>query len=95
MNDRPDRRAAPSDSRGPRLGFGLANLGIMALAVLAIVWGYVLLSRGSVTAAPLLLVLGYMVLLPLGLLFGYRRLKGSDPEGEGGRPPTPSNKMSR
>ena len=42
----------------------------MVLAVLAIVWGYVLLNRGSVTAAPLLLTLGYMVLLPLGLLFG-------------------------
>jgi hypothetical protein len=78
MNDRPDRRDAPGDSRRAWLGFGLANIGIMALAVLAIVWGYVLLSRGSVTAAPILLVFGYMVLLPLGLLFGYRRLRGSD-----------------
>jgi hypothetical protein len=84
MDDRPDRRAAPGDSTGSWLGFGLVNLGIMALAVLAIVWGYVLLNRGSVTAAPILLVLGYMVLLPLGLLFGYRRLRGRDSKVEGG-----------
>lgn len=81
MNNRPDHRAAPNASRGAWFGFGLANIGIIVLAVLAIVWGYVLLSRGSVTAAPLLLVLGYMVLLPLGLLFGYRRLRSRDSEG--------------
>jgi hypothetical protein len=81
MNDRPDRRPAQNDSSGTWLGFGLANIGIMVLAVFAIVWGYVLLNRGSVTAAPILLVLGYMVLLPLGLLFGYRRLRGRDSEG--------------
>jgi hypothetical protein len=92
MNDRLDHRTAPSDSRGVWLGFGLANIGIMGLAVLAIVWGYVLLSRGSVTAAPLLLVLGYMVLLPLGLLFGYRRIRGRDSESD---PRTPSNKDRR
>lgn len=82
MNDRPDRRTASSASRGAWLGFGLANIGIMALAALAIVWGYVLLNRGSVTAAPILLVIGYMVLLPLGLLFGYRRLRGRDSESD-------------
>lgn len=78
MNERPDPRVPVGDSPGGWLGFGLVNVGIMALAVLAIVWGYVLLDRGSVTAAPLLLTLGYMVLLPLGLLFGYRRLRGRD-----------------
>lgn len=78
MDDRSDRRAA-GDSRG-WLGFGRANLVIIALALLAIVWGYVLLNRGSVTAAPLLLTAGYMVLLPLGLLFGYRRLRGRGSE---------------
>lgn len=83
MNDRPDRRTPPGDSPRGWLGFGLANLGILALAVLAIGGGYVLLNRGSVTAAPLLLTLGYMVLLPMGLLFGYRRLRGRDSDAEG------------
>lgn len=41
----------------------LAGAGLAALAV-----GYWLLAGGSVTAAPLLLVLGYIVLLPLAIL---------------------------
>ena len=43
--------------------------GILGLAgLLVIVLGYVLLAQGSITAAPLLLVLGYLVLLPLALV---------------------------
>ena len=57
-------------SSGPqsRLQFGTANLVLLGGAVLALVAGYVLLTQGSVTAAPILLVLGYCVLLPLGLI---------------------------
>ncbi|MCY4645399.1 MAG: hypothetical protein OXE73_00730 [Gammaproteobacteria bacterium] len=43
--------------------------GILGLAgLLVIVLGYALLAQGSITAAPLLLVLGYLVLLPLALV---------------------------
>jgi hypothetical protein len=57
-------------SSGPqsRLQFGTANIVLLAGAALALVAGYVLLAQGSVTAAPILLVLGYCVLLPLGLI---------------------------
>lgn len=37
-------------------------------AVIALVAGYVDLARGGITAAPLLLVSGYLVLVPLALL---------------------------
>lgn len=57
--------------------FGPANYAAFACGAAAIVAGYVLLDRGSVTAAPLLLVLGYAILLPGGLLLGWRRLGGS------------------
>lgn len=57
------------------LGLGPLNLVVLVLAVVAISIGYVLLSRGSVTAAPLLLVLGYAVLIPTALLIGFRRIK--------------------
>jgi hypothetical protein len=60
--------------RSAWFGFGATNVGIIFLAVVAIVYGYILLDRGSVTAAPVLLVLGYMVLLPTGLLLGFRKL---------------------
>ncbi|HUP00836.1 MAG TPA: hypothetical protein VM737_04865 [Gemmatimonadota bacterium] len=40
------------------LGAGAAAIGI----------GYALLAGGSMTAAPVLLVLGYCVLLPIGIV---------------------------
>ena len=39
-----------------------------ALAALALVAGYVDLARGGDTLAPILLVLGYCVLVPLAIL---------------------------
>ena len=57
-------------SSGPqsRLQFGPLNLALLGGAALALAAGYLLLAQGSVTAAPVLLVLGYCVLLPLGLI---------------------------
>lgn len=43
-----------------------AMLGIAGLAALTV--GYWLLAQGSITAAPLLLVLGYVVLLPMAII---------------------------
>ena len=43
------------------LWFALGGMGTIAL-------GYYLLGQGSTTAAPLLLVLGYVVLLPLAIM---------------------------
>jgi hypothetical protein len=36
--------------------------------MVAVILGYQLLSHGSTTTAPLLLVLGYAVLIPLGII---------------------------
>ena len=41
---------------------------ILGAALLAIVLGYVLLDQGSLSAAPLLLVLGYCILVPVALI---------------------------
>ncbi|NNF12581.1 MAG: hypothetical protein HKN72_05140 [Gemmatimonadetes bacterium] len=43
-----------------------ALLGAAGIAVLT--FGYWLLAQGSITAAPLLLVLGYVVLLPMAII---------------------------
>lgn len=59
-------------SRG--LAFGVSNYAVMVAGIVTIFAGYVLLDGGSVTAAPLLLVLGYAVLLPVGILLGWRAL---------------------
>jgi hypothetical protein len=57
-------------SSGPqsRLQFGPVNVALLAGAALALAAGYALLARGSTSVAPFLLVLGYCVLLPLGLI---------------------------
>lgn len=70
---RTNRRAARSRERNRNrdadsLRFSRKN-GVLGLAgLLVIVLGYALLAQGSITAAPLLLVLGYLVLLPLALV---------------------------
>ena len=58
----PDQSIAPS-----RLHFGPKNYIFLAAAVVSLVAGYWLLSRGSTTVAPILLVLGYCVFFPVGL----------------------------
>lgn len=66
--------AMPDSTEKRGFAFGLANYALMAAGAAAIVVGYILLDGGSVTAAPLLLVLGYAVLLPLGIILGWRSL---------------------
>jgi hypothetical protein len=56
--------------------FGMANAALLGLGLAVLVAGYVGLSRGSITLAPVLLVVGYCVLIPASLLFR-GRAKGS------------------
>ncbi len=56
-------------TEGGGLPFGPINYALMAAAILSIVIGYVTLGSGSITLAPILLVLGYCVLFPLGIIF--------------------------
>jgi uncharacterized membrane protein len=44
------------------------NATLAVAGVLALTLGYWLLAQGSITAAPLLLVLAYVVLLPLAII---------------------------
>ena len=50
------------------LRLDLQNWALLLAGLAAIVLGYVLLARGSTVAAPLLLVLGYVGLIPFGIL---------------------------
>lgn len=53
---------------GDSLRLSRINYLLMGAGLLSIILGYVLLARGSIVAAPLLLVLGYVVLFPLGII---------------------------
>jgi hypothetical protein len=54
----------------------MANTLLLALGLALLVWGYVTLAQGSTTLAPVLLVIGYCVLIPASLLV---RGRGSEP----------------
>ena len=58
----PDQMLARS-----RLHFGPRNWLFLTAAAVSLATGYWLLDRGSTTAAPILLVLGYCVFIPVGL----------------------------
>jgi hypothetical protein len=50
------------------LYFSPVNLGLGVAGLASLILGYWLLAGGSITLAPLLLVLGYVVLLPLAII---------------------------
>jgi hypothetical protein len=65
----------------PILAFTKVNYLIFAAAVLLIVLGYIALSKGpansfsSLTLAPILLVIGYLVLVPISIFWRPRKQK--------------------
>ena len=83
--DRSRSNQAESPVERPRfLGLQPLNWVLLIGGVVAVLFGYLLLNRGSVTAAPLLLVFGYLVLIPAGLMLGIRRVKTEETAGPGG-----------
>ena len=63
--------------------FGRRNWQWLGAGVVVIVAGFIALSMGSITLAPLLLVLGYCVLIPVGILVGPKK---SGPSAESADP---------
>jgi xanthine/uracil permease len=61
--------------------YGKKNYLILSVALVVIIIGYITLGQGSITLAPILLVLGYCVLIPIALI-----IKGR-PESEHNNPP--------
>ena len=64
----PSRPVTPKKPARPHLALGARNYVVMGAGLLAIVIGYITLAGGSTSLAPLLLVLGYCVIIPVGLL---------------------------
>ena len=59
-------------SHEPLLAFGRTNWLLIGASFVAVALGFVLLSRGEITLAPILLVAGYCALLPLGIVWRER-----------------------
>lgn len=66
------RAAAPAPTSAAdaesTLRFSLLNLAVLAGGLASIGVGFMLLAGGSTVGAPLLLMLGFAVLVPLGLI---------------------------
>jgi hypothetical protein len=58
----------PAEAPNVEIPFGKKNYLIFGLAAIVILAGYIALSKGSITLAPILLLLGYLVLIPMGIL---------------------------
>jgi len=68
----PRRAAAAAEAAQETQGtvrFGVLNWAILLAGLAAILAGFVLLAQGSTVAAPLLLVLGYGVVIPVGIIW--------------------------
>jgi len=80
QSKRPKRQTKPARARAARKGgsflLGQRNALLLMAGILVIVIGYFLLGRGSITAAPLLLVLGYCVVVPLSIILWIKRPEG-------------------
>ena len=70
------------------LHFERRNLYLMLGGLFTIVVGYVLLRMGSITLAPILLVVGYCILIPVSLVWRSRSA-GVEPPGTRPRETTP------
>lgn len=61
-------RKPTTRAKEPALSFSRINAIVLGAAVAVIAIGYALLARGSTTVAAVLLVLGYCVLFPVGII---------------------------
>lgn len=59
------------------LGFTRKNYYLFALGLVIIVVGFISLRMGSITLAPILLVLGYCVIIPLSIIVNWKKRKES------------------
>ena len=64
----PQRARSAPETRPPSLRWSTVNYAFLAAGLAAIALGFALLAGGSIVAAPLLLALGYVVLIPMGII---------------------------
>ncbi len=66
------KRDTKKISQEPLICFKRNNYLLLISGIVAIILGYIILSTGDITFAPILLVLGYCILIPLALLLKFK-----------------------
>jgi hypothetical protein len=62
------RRKTPKQQRPASLRWSAVNFALMGAGIVALAVGFFLLAQGSTVAAPLLLALAFVVLIPVGII---------------------------
>jgi uncharacterized membrane protein len=79
--------AKPAEPKRQRrqgsLEMGSRNVLMLVIGIVIITVGYFLLGRGSITAAPLLLVVGYCVVVPLSIILWVKKPDTNKERGAG------------
>ena len=70
VKPRSQRKAMAESDLG--FSWGTLNTLVLGIGIAVLVDGYVQLSKGSISMAPVLLVIGYVVLIPASLLIRSR-----------------------
>jgi hypothetical protein len=64
------------------LPFGMRNYTWFGIGILVIVIGYIFLATGSLTLAPILLVAGYCVIIPISIIISSEKRKKEERRAE-------------
>jgi hypothetical protein len=64
--------------------FNRTNYTVLGIGLFLIIVGFIFLGVGDITIAPILLVMGYCVAIPLGILLPGRKKEKESPSGGGG-----------
>ena len=55
------------------------NYILFAVGILVIIVGFIFLATGDITLSPILLIVGYCVIIPIALLYGRKERKAEEP----------------
>ena len=90
MADKPKAKPTPKTQAKQGLPFGKRNYIWFGIALVTIIVGYIFLGSGDITVAPILLVLGYCVLVPVAILLPPEKKAKAVAAGQVSQPPAGS-----
>lgn len=76
------RSGPPGTGEEAHLPWGRRNFILLAIGAVMLVLGFLLLSIGDTTAAPILLVVGYLGLIPWGIVASRNKSSGGEKDAD-------------
>lgn len=74
---KPTKKGQPGAKETAILPFGKKNYLAFVIGLVVIAAGFILLAAGDITLAPILLVAGYCVIIPVAILMGDKEQGGT------------------